>query len=659
MTDAKTCPTCGAPLPADATGGACPKCLLQAGFATGTGAATPSADRVPTPEELAPKFPGLEIGALLGRGGMGVVYRARHKALDRDVALKVLPASFAADRNFADRFQREARALAKLQHPNIVAVHDFGCTDGLFWLVMEFVDGANIRQAMRAGQIGPKEALAIVPQICDALQSAHEHGVVHRDIKPENVLLDRTGRVKVADFGLAKLMEHDAAAASLTGAGQVMGTPHYMAPEQWERPKDVDHRADIYSLGVVFYEMLTGELPIGRFSVPSKKSDIDARIDEIVMRTLEKEREARYQRADEVKTDVGRVTAAAGGEKGGAGTHVEATADGVVVRVEKRGEGGSKKVTVGRDGVRVEKDGGKDVHLRWGWDSDAEKARGGRLSKLAVYGALGIPVAIALVVVFAFLTSRAGSFIRAREAGIVLALVIVPAWIASIVAWARIQQSENRLRGRAWAAVGTFLPVVACCLGAPLAYLLTPGLTHRTGHEPDSQPALVRPKDYVAESAHGTPIPIPADDDARICELWERAQELPAAPTLDDVSDLYHDADRNAMRAMLDDRLAAEARDGLLGLPLLIRTQERIDVDLPRFRLTRVRFDITTSSEIVNLPIAPTPSDLSGGGARNAIVTATDGRRVIRFPLSRRRLGPATDNRLSEWFFARGKVEIE
>jgi tRNA A-37 threonylcarbamoyl transferase component Bud32 len=312
MPEPKTCPSCRTALPADATRGLCPACLLEAGLATG--GAPPADDRVPTIEELAPKFPGLEIEALVGRGGMGVVYRARHKALDRQVALKVLASHVAAERAFADRFQREARALAKLQHPNIVAVHDFGqvveeAGGGLFWLVMEYVDGVNVREAMRAGHIGPKEALAIVPQICDALQYAHEHGVVHRDIKPENILLDKAGRVKVADFGLAKLTDRAVADASLTGAGQVMGTLHYMAPEQWEHPKDVDHRADIYSLGVVFYEMLTGELPVGRFAAPSTKSAVDARIDEIVLRTLEREREARYQQVSQVKTDVGIVTA--------------------------------------------------------------------------------------------------------------------------------------------------------------------------------------------------------------------------------------------------------------------------------------------------------------------------------------------------------------
>ncbi|MCE9635653.1 MAG: serine/threonine protein kinase [Planctomycetes bacterium] len=308
MPEPTTCPTCGAALAPDATKGACPACLLEAGLATGGAPAGP--DRVPTIEELAPKFPGLEIEALVGRGGMGVVFRARHKALDREVALKILSASIATDRAFADRFQREARALAKLQHPNIVAVHDFGTTDGLFWLVMEYVDGVNVREAMVSGQVGSAQALAIVPQICDALQYAHEHGVVHRDIKPENILLDKAGRVKVADFGLAKLMDRAVSDASLTGAGQVMGTLHYMAPEQWERPKEVDHRADIYSLGVVFYEMLTGELPVGRFEPPSKRVQVDVRLYEIVLHSLERQRERRYQNVSEMKSAVGGVSVA-------------------------------------------------------------------------------------------------------------------------------------------------------------------------------------------------------------------------------------------------------------------------------------------------------------------------------------------------------------
>jgi hypothetical protein len=169
---------------------------------------------------------------------------------------------------------------------------------------MEFVDGASLRQLLDARKLSPQEALAIVPQICDALQYAHNAGVVHRDIKPENILLDKNGPVKIADFGLAKLMGRDPKDLALTGTGQVMGTPHYMAPEQLEHPQEVDHRADIYSLGVVFYQMLTGELPIGRFAPPSTKVQIDVRLDEVVLRALEKEPDRRYQQVSEVKTRV-------------------------------------------------------------------------------------------------------------------------------------------------------------------------------------------------------------------------------------------------------------------------------------------------------------------------------------------------------------------
>jgi serine/threonine protein kinase len=170
---------------------------------------------------------------------------------------------------------------------------------------MEYVEGTSLRQVVRARATAPREALSIVAQICDALQYAHDEGVVHRDIKPENVLLDRRGRVKIADFGLAKLLGGAGGDdLTLTATRQSMGTPHYMAPEQWERPREVDHRADIYALGVVFYELLTGELPLGRFPAPSRKIDVDLRIDEVVLRALEKEPSLRYQQASEVKTDL-------------------------------------------------------------------------------------------------------------------------------------------------------------------------------------------------------------------------------------------------------------------------------------------------------------------------------------------------------------------
>ena len=326
-TTPKKCPQCGASLPAGALAGLCPACLLQQGAAADT-ATGPSAKPFvpPTVEEVARLFPQLEILGFLGKGGMGAVYKARQPALDRLVALKILPAQAAApDPGFAERFTREARALARLSHPNIVAVHEYGQvsatgadetpegaggTPALPYFIMEFVDGVNLRQLQKNGRLSPREALQIVPQICDALQYAHDEGVVHRDIKPENVLVDRKGRVKIADFGLAKILGLDPDALRLTGEGQVMGTPHYMAPEQVEHPLTVDHRADIFSLGVVFYEMLTGELPLGKFQPPSRKVQVDVRLDDVVLHALEKEPERRYQHVSEVKTDVQRITSA-------------------------------------------------------------------------------------------------------------------------------------------------------------------------------------------------------------------------------------------------------------------------------------------------------------------------------------------------------------
>lgn len=315
MTEARRCPECGKDLPPDAPEGLCPQCMLKAGLASQTGPGMEPLGTVsyspgsagfvpPSLEAISRHFPQLEVLELLGKGGMGAVYKARQPGLDRLVAVKILPPEVSADPAFAERFTREARALARLNHASIVTIYDFGQADGLYYFIMEFVDGVNLRQAMRAGSLQPREALKVVPQICEALQFAHDEGIVHRDIKPENVLLDKKGRVKIADFGLAKLLGKSAGEASLTGTRQVMGTLHYMAPEQVEGARDVDHRADIYSLGVTFYEMLTGELPLGRFAPPSKKVHIDVRLDEVVLRALEKEPEQRYQHASDVKTEV-------------------------------------------------------------------------------------------------------------------------------------------------------------------------------------------------------------------------------------------------------------------------------------------------------------------------------------------------------------------
>ena len=316
MTETKlTCPGCRKTLPPHVPLGLCPECLIKAGFNTGTEPHNPGGKTrfvPPAVAALATHFPQLEILELVGQGGMGAVYKARQPKLDRIVALKILSSereTGISDAEFAERFQREARALARLNHPDIVAVYDFGQAGGFHYLLMEFVDGLTLRQLLRTRKLSPEEALTIVPKICEALQFAHEHGIVHRDIKPENILLDKSGRVKIADFGIAKIVGATAEKNALTGAKDVLGTPHYMAPEQLEKPATVDHRADIFSLGVVFYEMLTGELPLGKFLSPSRKVQMDVRLDEVVLHALEKEPERRYQHASEVKVDVETIAA--------------------------------------------------------------------------------------------------------------------------------------------------------------------------------------------------------------------------------------------------------------------------------------------------------------------------------------------------------------
>jgi serine/threonine protein kinase len=358
------CPQCGALLKESAPAGLCPNCLMALNLQTETvlPGDAPAAQPPAPPDQIAPHFPQLEILEYLGRGGMGVVYKARQKSLNRFVALKLLAPERVNDPKFAERFAREAQALAAMNHPNIVTLYEFGkvggseresapleprsgsesqirltsaATENYYYFLMEFVDGVSLRQLLQSGRVSPREALAIVPQICDALQYAHDQGIVHRDIKPENILLDRRGRVKVADFGLAKIVGTErgspsrsmdeanggveksgasapgetaaagtAAFRDLTDAGKIMGTPQYMSPEQIAAPGEVDHRADIYALGVVFYQMLTGELPGKKIEPPSKMVSIDVRLDEVVLRALEKKPDLRYQQASILKTQV-------------------------------------------------------------------------------------------------------------------------------------------------------------------------------------------------------------------------------------------------------------------------------------------------------------------------------------------------------------------
>jgi serine/threonine-protein kinase len=208
---------------------------------------------------------GCVIFALLGAGGMGRVYLAHHESLCKDVVVKILPAELAKNKRTVERFLREARSAARLEHLNVVAVHDVGTTDaGLHYMIMQYVDGPNVEDLIVAqGPSEPASALALITQAADALAAAHRANILHRDIKPDNLLLTASGTLKVADFGLAKDLNSE---LRLTADGCMIGTPLYMAPEIG-RVKAVDGRVDIYSLGVVFYYLLTGVQPFRGFSV--------------------------------------------------------------------------------------------------------------------------------------------------------------------------------------------------------------------------------------------------------------------------------------------------------------------------------------------------------------------------------------------------------
>jgi polar amino acid transport system substrate-binding protein len=296
MDSESVCPVCQVSLPADSPGGLCPRCLLRQGLTY-----PPQAGPVVAPAiaEMAPLFPQLELLELIGSGGMGAVYKARQSALDRVVAVKILPAELGQDPEFVERFAREARALARLHHPGILTVYDCGTAGGFPFLLLEFVDGDNLRRAMNDHTLTPAATARIVAEACEALEYAHAQGVVHRDIKPENLLVTRQGELKIADFGLAKLL--DITGEQLTASERVMGTRHYMAPEQMRVPHAVDPRSDIFSLGVVCYEMLTGQLPLGQFDPPSRKADVDPRLDAVVFKALAQEPVRRFQNAREMR----------------------------------------------------------------------------------------------------------------------------------------------------------------------------------------------------------------------------------------------------------------------------------------------------------------------------------------------------------------------
>lgn len=253
----------------------------------------------PPPESLEHMLPQFSVERIIASGGMGAVYAGLQRDLDRPVAIKILPPDAARDGESIERFRTEAKAMARLTHTNIPAVFDFTVTNGFCVLVMELVDGSTVFQLIRDGQLPPRRALEVFAEICDAVAFAHSRSIVHGDIKPGNILVNTDGQAKLADFGLARLMEQqDRDSSSWTP----MGTPEYAAPELYERNSTPDHRADIYSLGVVLHEMLTGSAPSGEFDLPASALQLDPRIDEIIARCMEPDPTQRFQSVQPIRT---------------------------------------------------------------------------------------------------------------------------------------------------------------------------------------------------------------------------------------------------------------------------------------------------------------------------------------------------------------------
>jgi serine/threonine-protein kinase len=296
----------------------------------------------------------------IGRGGMGVVYRARDERLQRRVAIKVLPPELAFQQDIRERFTREAQTAARLSHPHIVPIHSVGEGEGLVYFVMGYVDGESVAAKIRRrGKLPVDEARRIMKEAADALSAAHALSIIHRDIKPDNILLEGTrGRVMVTDFGIAKALS-STSAATLTGAGVAIGTPAFMSPEQAAGEREIDGRSDLYSLGIVTYQMLTGELP---FTAPTvagilmkqitevapdvstKRSDVPEDLALAVSRGLEKDPENRWPSADALRRALENRTV---GSYRPTGTGFKAA------RAETRpapaaGPGGGRPATIGR-----------------------------------------------------------------------------------------------------------------------------------------------------------------------------------------------------------------------------------------------------------------------------------------------------------------------
>jgi len=254
----------------------------------------------------------------LGKGGMGKIYKVFDKEISAKIALKLLKPEIVADKNTVERFRNELKVAREISHKNICRMYDLGRDGGLYYITMEYVPGEDLRNMIRMSrQLGAGTAIIVAEQICDGLAEAHRHGTIHRDLKPSNIMIDRDGNVRIMDFGIARSVE----AKGLTGAGTIIGTPEYMSPEQVE-DKDVDRRSDIYSLGIILYEMLTGSVPfegetpfaVGmkhKGEIPRDPREINSQIPEnlsrLILKCLEKSKEKRFQTAEELRSDLEKI----------------------------------------------------------------------------------------------------------------------------------------------------------------------------------------------------------------------------------------------------------------------------------------------------------------------------------------------------------------
>src|SRR5262245_29226941 len=266
----RDCPNCGRQVPPDAPAELCPSCLVRGGLSQSGSWLESKSDSSSTLHLVIPEDASLPEGAparlgnyelleMIARGGMGVVYKARHTGLDRVVALKMIRSGILATPKDVDRFQREARSAAKLHHPNIVTIHDIGEQEGQHYYTMDYVPGENLSQLARTKPFSPQQAAEITADVAAAIHYAHQHRVLHRDIKPANVILTPEQQPRVLDFGLALILTDD---SDLTQTGTPVGSPSYMPPEQAAgQTRRIDARSDVYSLGAMLYELLTGRPP--------------------------------------------------------------------------------------------------------------------------------------------------------------------------------------------------------------------------------------------------------------------------------------------------------------------------------------------------------------------------------------------------------------